>query len=346
MPRQRDQQRHRRHEGDAEHDRDEAGAARGGRIAAADLVPDPHGRSHADAERHHEHDSGDLQRDLVRGERRGADPAHQLRGGREHAVFEQERARHRRTDDDQLAHQRPVEPPEPAEHVIFAERAARITEPHRRNAHADVDDGRREPRAEQVERRQPERTVDQRIGEYAIDRDCRERDPERGLRPVHGAHEVAQRHEDPARHHAPRHPEQVALGERRALARLPEQDQQFVTPQLHPSERHAEDHGGPDADAQRAAHHARAARTEGLCRKRGDRLHDAHADDEHREQHGVRKRRGSNRLIAEPADQRQIRRHHGDLAELRERKRQRELDRLGQLDAPNPAARRCMCPGG
>ena len=89
-----------------------------------------------------------------------------------------------------------------------------------------------------------------------------------------------------------------------------------------------------------------AARAEGLRGERRDRRHDAHADDEHREQHGVRERRGRNRLIAEPADQREIARHHGDLAELRERNRQRELDRLGQLDAPNPAARRRMRPGG
>ena len=88
------------------------------------------------------------------------------------------------------------------------------------------------------------------------------------------------------------------------------------------------------------------ARAEGLRGERRDRLHDAHADDEHREQHCVRERRGRNRLIAEPADQREIAGHHGDLAELRERKRQRELDRLGQLGAPNPAARRRMRPGG
>ena len=51
MPRQRDQQRHRRHERDAERDGDKTGAARRGRIAAADLVSDPHGRGHPDTER-------------------------------------------------------------------------------------------------------------------------------------------------------------------------------------------------------------------------------------------------------------------------------------------------------
>jgi hypothetical protein len=48
----------------------------------------------------------------------------------------------------------------------------------------------------------------------------------------------------------------------------------------------------------------------------------------------MRERYRCNRLVAEPADQCQVGRHHGDLAELGQRDRQRELRRLGDLRAP------------
>ena len=294
-----------------------------------------------DAERHHEHHGGDLQRDLMRGERRRADPAHQLRGGGEHAVFQQERARHRRADDDQLPHEMPIRAPEAPEHAVFAERTARIAHPDRRNAHADIDDRRRKPGAEQIEPRQAERAVDQRIGEQRIRRNRRERDPQSGLGPVHRAHEIAQRHEEPARHDAPRHAEEIALRKFGVLPRLPEREQQLAAPELHDRQRHAENDRRPQADAQRAAHHARLARAIEILR--GERRHrrdQPHAEHEHHEQHGMRERGRRDRPVAEPADQREIARHHGDLAELRQRDRQRELDRLGHLVAPNRPARR------
>ncbi len=108
--------------------------------------------------------------------------------------------------------------------------------------------------------------------------------------------------------------------------------------QLDDAERDAEQGRGPQAHAQRAAHHARIARTEGLCRERRNRRDESHAEHEGREQNGVRQRRGRNDMIAEPAEQGQIGRHHGDLPELRQRDRQCQPDRLGQFDAP---VRRC-----
>jgi hypothetical protein len=74
----------------------------------------------------------------------------------------------------------------------------------------------------------------------------------------------------------------------------------------------------------------------GKRRDRGDEPHSEHDDGK---QHRVRESRRGHRLVAEPADQREIAGHHGDLAELRERDRQRELDRLGHLVAPNPLVR-------
>ena len=46
----------------------------------------------------------------------------------------------------------------------------------------------------------------------------------------------------------------------------------------------------------------------------------------------MRQRRCRDRLVAEASDQRQIGRHHRDLPELRQRDRDRELERFGQFD--------------
>ena len=53
-------------------------------------------------------------------------------------------------------------------------------------------------------------------------------------------------------------------------------------------------------------------------------------------------RRGSDRIGAEPADQRQVSRHHHDLRELRQRKRDRELQRFRELGSDQAA--RSVCP--
>ena len=44
---------------------------------------------------------------------------------------------------------------------------------------------------------------------------------------------------------------------------------------------------------------------------------------------------GGDDMVAEPSDEREIGGHHRDLAELRQRDRQRELDRFDKLDAPD-----------
>ena len=54
-------------------------------------------------------------------------------------------------------------------------------------------------------------------------------------------------------------------------------------------------------------------------RQRRDRRDQTHADGEGHEEHDVRQRCRSDRVIAQPADQREIGGHHRDLAELRQR---------------------------
>ena len=68
-----------------------AGAGDPGLVAAAEREPDPHRRRLAEAERDHEGQRRDLQRDGMRRDRGRADPAHEISGEREHAHFERHR---------------------------------------------------------------------------------------------------------------------------------------------------------------------------------------------------------------------------------------------------------------
>ena len=51
-------------------------------------------------------------------------------------------------------------------------------------------------------------------------------------------------------------------------------------------------------------------------------------------------------MIAEAAKQRQVGRHHGDLAELADGQRSRQLQRLGKFGTPKRRSRRSACTGG
>jgi hypothetical protein len=79
-------------------------------------------------------------------------------------------------------------------------------------------------------------------------------------------------------------------------------------------------------------HHARIAGAECLRRKRGYGGHQPHSTGEADPEYGARQRRRGNRPLPEAPDQREIRRHHCDLTELRQRDRHRQLERFGQLD--------------
>jgi hypothetical protein len=51
-------------------------------------VTDSHGTGRGETERHHEHDAGDIERDLVRRGRHRVEPCGQRRRQRENADFE------------------------------------------------------------------------------------------------------------------------------------------------------------------------------------------------------------------------------------------------------------------
>ena len=75
----------------------------------------------------------------------------------------------------------------------------------------------REARAEQIELRQAVVAVNQRVGEQPVERDRDQRDPQRRLRAIDRAHEVAKCDEAPGRDHRPGEAEQIAGGERGRL---------------------------------------------------------------------------------------------------------------------------------
>ena len=319
-------------------------APRAGRVAPAHGLAHAHRGGRGDAERHHVEDGRDLQGDLVRRHRARGDAAHQQRRRREQPVLQEQRAGDRQSDRHQLGEQPPVRTPEAPEHAVLLEGVARVGDPDGGRAHADVDERGGEPGAHQVERRQPKGPVDQRIGEHRIDGDGDQRDPQRRLGPVDRAHEVAQRDEDPRREDRPGHAREIAAGQRGRLGRLAEREQDLLAPELQQRHRHAQHDGGPQADPQRPAHHARLPRAIGLGRQRRHGGYEPHADGEGGKQHRVRQRGRRQRRVAQAADQRQVGRHHDDLAELDQRHRQRQPHGLDELGAPKARPRRH--PGG
>ena len=84
---------------------------------------------------------------------------------------------------------------------------------------------------------------------------------------------------------------------------------------------------------------ARIARAEGLRGQRRNRRHQPHAEREGDEQYRVAERGRGHHVIAEPAEQRQIGRHHGDLAELGHGQRRRQLQ-VSPNSARQSASRR------
>ena len=89
----------------------------------AEREADAHRRRLAEAERDHEGQRRELQRDGMRGDRGGADPAHEISGEREHAHFQRHGDADRPAEPDHRQRPLAVEPPPVAEQVEAAELA-------------------------------------------------------------------------------------------------------------------------------------------------------------------------------------------------------------------------------
>jgi len=124
-----------------------------------------------------------------------------------------------------------------------------------------------------------------------------------------------------------------ATPQMRRLLGLAEGLQDLLAAQRQDHDRQRDQESYPEPGAQRAPHHARIARAEGLRRKWRDRRHQPHAEGEGHEIDRARERRSGHGGIAEPADEGEVGRHHRDLPKLRRRHRRRELDGLGKLEA-------------
>jgi hypothetical protein len=127
------------------------------------------------------------------------------------------------------------------------------------------------------------------------------------------------------------------MGRRRRLAE-PQQDLFAAEQKRHHRQRHQQ--RGPHADAKRPSDQMRIARAKGLRRQRRHRRYQPHAEGEADKEDGMRQRRRGHRLAAEAADHRDVGRHHRDLAELRQRERNRQLQRLGEFDGEMTAGYR------
>ena len=84
------------HDGPAEDERGPSRAARPPRVVRADGMPHAHRAGRCEAERHHEDDADDVERDLVRGGGDRVQPGGQRRRQREHADLERDLRRGRR----------------------------------------------------------------------------------------------------------------------------------------------------------------------------------------------------------------------------------------------------------
>ena len=82
-------------------------AALGG-SPSADRMADPHGASRGDTKRHHERERGEVDRDLMRRQRRGRETSGQRRRRGKHADFERHLRRGRQSKREESAHRRQV----------------------------------------------------------------------------------------------------------------------------------------------------------------------------------------------------------------------------------------------
>jgi hypothetical protein len=85
----------------------------------------------------------------------------------------------------------------------------------------------------------------------------------------------------------------------------------------------------------------RITRAERLCRQRRYGRYQPHAEGEADKENRMRQRGRRHRLGAEAADQGNVGRHHRDLAELRQRDRNRELQRFGEFQREMTSGHHC-----
>ena len=255
---------HQRRRADHEHHRHpECGPAcarDADRILPAIGDADAHRRRLPDAERHHEAERGDLDRDGMGGELRLADQPHQEDRGVEDRHLHAQRHRDRQAKPPHLAEARPVGSPEMAEQVIAAELALARDDDRQHHEHHQVGDAATEPGAEQPECRQPEAPEDQAIVDDCVgdDRDtARRKRPARPLqRRDEGFEHLIAEQRQHSEHHRPDQPRRLM----RECRILPEQQQDgFRMPEQQPDRDHHR-HRRPQRLPHRAAHVADVVR--------------------------------------------------------------------------------------
>jgi len=141
---------------------------------------------------------------------------------------------------------------------------------------------------------------------------------------------------------APDQAEQILLRQTRGRGRLAQRQQDGFAVQRERHDRQRDQQRCPKPGSQRAPHLARIAGAEGLGCERRHRRYQSHSDGEADKVDGARQRRRGDGFVAESPDEGQIGCHHRDLAQLRQRHRHRQSERLGQFMAETVGRAHCL----
>jgi hypothetical protein len=322
-----DDDRRDRHEPGAEPQRDKCRVPRRHRSPGAALTSDPHGRRLAEPHGHHKGDARVVDRDLMRGERVGAEqPDHRRRG-------------HKHTDLQRLQPaDRPAQPQDAAK--IRSDRAAGTLQRRHRTATAQPPDDaktqhhqplrtcRGDPRADEAQRRHAEMAVDQHPVERGIGRHTQHQHNHHAARAFYGRKQAAQHREQQESRRAPAHGAQETTDLMRQRRRIADQVEKPVGGQHRRDHRHRKQHREDQPAARDAAGRHRLAGADRIGGERRHRGQHAEADDDAGEIEPAAQCHRRQRHRAKLADHDGIGHRHRHLRQVR--RRQRHSERQGR----------------
>ena len=313
-------------------------------IVAAMRLAHPDGSGLRQPQRNHERDRGELDRDAVGRKAHRAEPAHHHRRHHEQAYFGDDRRRDRDAEPHHFEERLPVRPPQPDEEFVGAEGRARVCPDREKREDQHGRAERRDRRADDTQPRRAEMAEDEGVVEHDIGDDPRKHRPQDHLCPADRGEEGAQPHRKERRKQAPLHDVLIGAGKPRKLRLLPERKQDRLRMPQHEHHRHGIDRRHPQSHPHRAAHRPRVAAAEGVRCERNDRIREADAEDEEKEEGLRAEDAGGQFARAEPAQHDDVGRPDRRLGELRADQRQAEQGRRAQMRRPGLDAAVAACP--
>ena len=261
---------------------------------------------HADAQRHHEGDRGELQGDLVRRQLQRADPSHDLRRGPEDGDLEQDREPDRDADPVDAAKDAPVGSPETAEDGVPAERRPSGDHPDHGQSHRRLGDGGAQTRAEDAEFGQAEAAEDQGVVDERVEGHGCHRDQQDHAGPLERG-DVGSQHVEDENGEEPAHrPVQIGLRLPGQGGFLADRHQERLGQNEDRQGKGGEGHGGPQSLAYHTAHLAHPPAGDGRGGERRDRRADAYAQQHDGVEQAERQCRRRQRLRSVPAEHQHV----------------------------------------